>query len=138
GGVKSFGSPGPTGLTPTQVRHAYGFDQITFSNGTVTGDGRGTTMAIVDAYDDPNIASDLHQFDLQFGLPDPTFNKVNQNGGSTLPQADVRWAEEISLDVEWAHAIAPNASILLVEASSATYTNLLTAVRYAAAQTGVV
>jgi subtilase family serine protease len=137
-GAKPFGSPGPTGLTPTQIRHAYGFDQITFNNGTVTGDGTGTTIAIVDAYDDPNIASDLHQFDQTFGLSDPTFTKVNQNGGSTLPQANTGWAEEISLDVEWAHAIAPGANILLVEATSPTYANLFTAVTYAAAQSGVV
>ena len=83
---------------------------------------RGTTIAIVDAYDDPNIASDLHQFDLAFGLPDPTFTKVNQNGGSTLPAANAGWATEIALDVEWAHAIAPGANILLVEANSANRT----------------
>src|SRR4051794_41164775 len=69
---------GPTGTTPAQIRHAYGFDQISFNNGTVPGDGSGTTIAIVDAYDDPRIANDLHQLDLKFGLPDPVFTKVNQ------------------------------------------------------------
>jgi hypothetical protein len=138
GSATPFGTPGPTGLTPAQVRHAYGFDQISFNNGTVVGDGSGTTIAIVDAYDDPNIASDLHQFDVQFGLPDPTFTKVNQNGGSSLPVANASWAQEISLDVEWAHAIAPKASILLVEASSASEANLFAAVRYAASAPGVV
>jgi len=79
GGVANpLGSPSPTGLMPSQIRHAYGFDQIGY-------DGTGTTIAIVDAYDDPNIANDLHQFDLQFSLPDPVFSKVNQSGGTSMP-----------------------------------------------------
>src|SRR5437867_1162126 len=68
GGATPHGTSGPTGTTPAQIRHAYGFDQITFSNGTIAGDGRGTTIAIVDAFDDPTIANDLHQFDVAFGL----------------------------------------------------------------------
>jgi hypothetical protein len=123
-------------MTPAQIRQAYGFNQISFNG--VTGDGTGETIAIVDAYDDPNITSDLHQFDVKFGLPDPTFNKVNQSGGSALPVANGGWASEIALDVEWAHAIAPKASILLVEASSPTDANLYAAVSFAARQTGVV
>jgi hypothetical protein len=138
GSAAPFGTTGPAGTTPAQIRHAYGIDQITFSNGTVTGDGSGTTIAIVDAYDDPNIANDLHQFDLKFGLPDPTFTKVNQSGGSSLPAANSGWAGEIALDVEWAHAIAPGASILLVEATNSSYANLFAAVTYAAKQSGVV
>src|SRR5205823_6881221 len=136
GGPGPLGSPGPTGTTPTQIRHAYGFDQINFNG--VAGDGRGTTIAIVDAYDDPNIANDLHQFDLRFGLPDPSFTKVNQNGGTTPPAANGGWASEIALDVQWSHAIAPKANILLVEANDSSYTNLFAAVRYAASQPGVV
>jgi hypothetical protein len=138
GGAAPLGTPGPTGLTPAQIRHAYGFDQISFNNGAVAGDGSGTTIAIVDAFDDPNIANDLHQFDLRFGLPDPVFTKVNQNGGPTPPPADRSWAAEIALDVEWAHAAAPGANILLVEATSNSNTDLFTAVRYAAGQPGVV
>jgi hypothetical protein len=138
GGATPFGTSGPTGYTPAQIRHAYGFDQISFNNGTIPGDGSGTTIAIVDAYDDPNIANDLHQFNLRFGLPDSPFTKVNQSGGSTPPAANAGWASEIALDVEWAHAIAPKASILLVEASSNSYGNLFTAVRYAAQYPGVV
>src|SRR5262245_54776656 len=137
GGATPFSTSAPTGVTPAQIRHAYGFDQISFNNGAIAGDGSGMTIAIVDAYDDPNIAGDLHQFDLQFGLPDPTFTKVNQSGGTTLPAANAGWASEIALDVEWAHAIAPKASILLVEASSNSYANLFAAVRYAARQPGV-
>jgi hypothetical protein len=135
-----FGTPGPVGYTPAQIRHAYGFDQITLP-GNVAGDGAGTTIAIVDAYDNPNIANDLHQFDLAFNLPDPpSFTKVNQRGGTQLPPPDPfgQWEGEIALDVEWAHAIAPKANILLVEADDSSFTNLFTAVAFAAAQPGVV
>src|SRR5262249_948156 len=129
---------GPTGYTPAQVRHAYGFDQITFAGGVV-GDGAGQTIAIVDAFDDPTIANDLHQFDVQFGRPHPpAFPQGNQNGGRTLPAADAGWASEIALDVEWAHAIAPRANILLVEANDNSLGNLFAAVDYARSQPGVV
>src|SRR5262249_45953037 len=104
-GIQPLGTAGPSGYTPAQVRHGYGFDSIGFNG--VVGDGSGETIAIVDAFDNPNIANDLHQFDVQFGLPDPTFTKVNQRGGNTPPAADGGLAAEIALDVEWAHAIAP-------------------------------
>jgi subtilase family serine protease len=121
-----------TGYTPQQIRHAYGFDQMWL-------DGAGQTIAIVDAYDNPYIASDLKTFDRTFGIPDPpSFTKVNQTGGKTLPKADAGWAGEIALDVEWAHAIAPRANILLVEANSASLVDLYTAVDYARRQPGVV
>jgi hypothetical protein len=127
----------PTGYTPAQIRHAYAFDQIALPGGAAA-DGSGTTIAIVDAYDDPTIANDLHAFDLQFRLPDPSFTKVNQSGGTVFPPADGTWATEIALDVEWAHAIAPAAKILLVEANDNQFTNLLAGVSYAANQPGVV
>src|SRR3954454_24567870 len=63
------------GFTPAQIRHAYGFDRVSFGNGSPA-DGRGQTIAIVDAYAHPNIASDLKVFDQQFGLPDPPSFKV--------------------------------------------------------------
>src|SRR2546421_675341 len=81
---------------------------------------------------------DLLQFDVAFGLPDPTFVKINQNGGTPPPAANGGWASEIALDVEWAHAIAPGARILLVEANSASTSDLFTAVRTAANYPGVV
>jgi hypothetical protein len=125
------------GFSPSQVRHAYGFDQVLF-NGSIVGDGSGQTIAIIDAYDQPNIASDLAAFDAAFGLPaPPSFVKVNQNGGSSLPAADQNWGLEISLDVEWAHAIAPGAKILLVEANSNNFSDLFAAVDYARNQPGV-
>ena len=136
----------PAGLSPAQVRHAYGIDTITFpSNGTtIPGNGAGETIAIVDAYDDPSIASDLTVFDSQFGIAaPPSFIKVgidaNGNASTTsFPQADSGWAGEIELDVEWSHAIAPAANILLVEAYSPnTTTDLGNAINYARNYPGV-
>jgi hypothetical protein len=128
----------PTGYTPSQIRSAYGFDKISFGNGAVHGDGSGQTIAIVDAYNDPNIASDLQVFDQKFGISDPpSFTKVNQTGGASMPQTSSGWSEEIALDVEWAHAIAPKANILLVEASSNSLNNLLQAVDTARSWSGV-
>ena len=78
--------------------------------GSVTGDGTGQTIAIVDAYNAPTIVADLHAFDQQFfpGQADPTLTVVNQTGGSTLPGTDPAgpgaaksWSVETSLDVEW-------------------------------------
>ncbi len=117
GTVVPLATSGPTGYTPAEIRHAYGFDQLSFNSGAVAANGSGETIAIVDAYDDPNIASDLHQFDATLGLSDPTLTKVNQSGGTSLPRGNTGWATEIALDVEWAHAIAPGANILLVEAN---------------------
>jgi len=102
-------SSSPIGLTPAQVKSAYGFSSVNF--GSVVGNGAGQTIAIVDAYNDPNIASDLARFDQTFGLAaPPSLKVVNQSGGSSLPQSDRGWAGEIALDVEWAHAIAPAAT----------------------------
>ena len=129
-------SGGSSGYSPAQIRHAYGFDQVKF--GAVVGDGAGQTIAIVDAYSDPNLASDLHAFDLQYGLSDPpSLRTINQSGGTSTPSADAGWAMEIALDVEWAHAIAPKANILLVEASSASLGDLMAAVNTARNGSGV-
>ena len=83
------------GYTPQQIDKAYGFDSISLTNssgGTVKGDGSGQTIAIVDAYNDPNIASDLKAFDKQFSLSDPNFKVVSQTGSTTsLPKTDAGW-----------------------------------------------
>jgi methionine-rich copper-binding protein CopC len=129
----------PPGFSPGQIQNIYGFNQISFASYTgSTLPGAGETIAIVDAYNDPNIASDLKVFDQQFGLSNPNLTVVNQNGGSTLPGTDptAGWEVEESLDVEWAHAIAPGANIVLVEANSASFSNLLTAVTTAATKMG--
>ena len=123
---------------PSEIAHAYGFDTVRFNGGTVVGDGAGQTIAIVDAYDNPNVAADLAYFDTQWGLAaPPSFTKVNQTGGSVMPAGNYNWGGEIALDVQWAHALAPKAKILLVEANSANDTDLLAAVDYARAFAGV-
>jgi hypothetical protein len=131
-------SPASGSYTPAQIQQAYQFNQILFDG--IAGNGAGETIAIVDAYDDPNIQSDLNTFDSQFNLPAITITKVNESGGTILPSTDPTggWEVEESLDVEWAHAMAPAASILLVEASSPSTSDLLTGVNYAAAHANVV
>ncbi|MHB8958009.1 MAG: S53 family peptidase [Candidatus Limnocylindrales bacterium] len=122
-------SSSPTGLSPQNIYVAYNYAVSATS-------GNGKTIAIVDAYDDPSAEKDLGVFSSQFGLPACTtangcFKKVNQTGGTRYPRANSGWALEISLDVQWAHAIAPGAKILLVEASSNSFTNLMAAEDYA-------
>ena len=131
---------GPYG--PAQIAQAYAFDNsglsnIRFTNGAL-GDGAGQTIAIVAAYDNPNIVNDLAMFDARFGLPaPPSFKKVNQKGGTTsMPATDAGWAFEIALDVQWAHAMAPDAKILLVEANSNRITDMMAAVDTARRATG--
>ena len=125
------------GFNPQQIRAAYGFDDILLGDGTVAADGRGQTIAIIDAFNHPNIASDVNVFSQQFGLPAATLTVVNQTGGSRLPRTDAGWAGEIALDVEWAHAIAPAAGILLVEADSPETADLMAAVDTARHAPGV-
>jgi subtilase family serine protease len=122
-------STGPVGYAPATIKSYLG----------LTGTGSGQTIAVVSAYNAPTIAADLASFDSAFGLPAPaSFKKVSQAGSTTsLPATDAGWALEASLDVEWAHAIAPAAAILLVEATTSSLSNLDTAVAYAAKQTGV-
>jgi subtilase family serine protease len=127
--VRPNASTSPTGLSPATIKSAYSFP-------TSSTAGAGKTIAIVDAFDDPTAESDLAVFSSQYGLPACTtangcFQKVNQTGGTSYPRKDGGWALEISLDVQWAHAIAPGAHILLVEASSNSFTNLLAAEDYA-------
>jgi subtilase family serine protease len=121
--VTPLSTPAGTPYTPAQVRKAYGF-------GALAQTGAGQTIAIVDAYDDPNIAHDLAVFDSHFGIAaPPSLTKVNEYGSTTsLPAANSGWADEIALDVEWDHAIAPGAKIVLVEANSTNLDDLLTGV----------
>src|SRR5947209_4811195 len=119
------------GYTPAQIKQAYGFNAI-------SGDGTGQTIAIVDAFDDPNIQADLDAFSAKYGLASTTVTKVSQTGGSTKNVAASKdWAGEIALDVEWAHAIAPGAKIVLVEANSDSVTDLMAAVDVARRINGV-
>ena len=135
------GSPG--GLSPAMIEQAYDLNNLVFNVGgkTISANGAGETIAIVDAYGDPDIASDLQTFDANFGITND-----NASGQFVLtvatPEGAVAtnsgWGTEESLDVEWAHAIAPEANILLVEATAPTTTALTNAVVWAAEQSDVV
>ena len=128
---KPMASSSPTGLSPTRIRNAYGWGSI--------GSGAGQTIAIVDAYDDPTAVNDFAVFSNTYGLTGGSLTKVNQRGvHGSYPTANAGWALEISLDIEWAHAIAPQAAILLVEADSNSFANLMIAEDYARAHAGYV
>jgi len=131
------------GYAPDQIREAYGFNQVQFSkNGkTIAGNGAGQTIAIVNPFHAPNIKKDLKVFNKQFGI-----SNRDSHGDFALsvatpqgkPPIDVGWAQETSMDVEWAHAIAPAAHILLVEAKSDTTVDLFSAIDFARKKRGVV
>ncbi|AYV76301.1 MAG: peptidase S8 and S53 subtilisin kexin sedolisin [Terrestrivirus sp.] len=111
----------PAGISPVTIKSLYGISQI---SGAPT--GTGLIIGIVDAYTYANAASDLAVFSKQYSLPTP--NLVVKTLGTT---ANTGWSLEQSLDIQWAHAIAPGATILLVQAASANMTDLLTAVKTA-------
>lgn len=127
----------PAAYGPDQFLGAYNLNP--FSSST-------RTIAVVDAYDHPNIFSDLNYYSQSFGIPQmasclitsgttttPCFQKVDQRGGTSYPSTNSGWALEIALDVEIAHAICQNCNILLVEADSNSYSNLMAAVDQAVA-----
>ena len=100
---------------PAQLVKAYNLAPL-FASGIT---GRGKTIVIVDSFGSPTIANDLHVFDQTFGLPDPPSLKTYQPAGPVPPfdptNADmVGWAQETTLDVEWAHVFAPGANIVVL------------------------
>ena len=128
--------------TPQQIDSAYGISSISFPGGSgqsaVKGTGAGQTIAIVDAYHYPTAAADLHEFSMAFGLPDvPSLRVVAQDGSTNFPPVDPSgpagltgqstWSLEAALDLQWAHAIAPGANLILVEANDASFSNLVQA-----------
>ena len=130
-------SPASQPISPSQMQRAYGSNSITFGN--TAGNGAGQTIAIVDAYADPNAASDLATFDSTYGLAaPPSFSQRNEFGGSAshVPSGN-GWDLEESLDIEWVHVIAPAASIILYEANSNSFSDLFTAVQTAARNNSV-
>jgi hypothetical protein len=112
------------GFSPADLRSAYGLPSESA--------GSGQTVAIVDAYDDPNAESDLVRYRSHYGIGACTsgngcFKKVNQSGGATYPSPDPLWAFEISLDLDMVSAACPNCHIVLVEATTNSYENLFAA-----------
>ncbi|HXZ80627.1 MAG TPA: hypothetical protein VEG30_11900, partial [Terriglobales bacterium] len=118
----------PTGETPASIRAVYNLPST----------GGSGIIAIVDAYDYPTAQTDFDTFSAQFSLPlstdtcsgGPCFQKVYDTG--TAPPVNCGWSQEMALDIEWAHAMAPNARIVLVEAASANLFDLFSAVSTAA------
>jgi subtilase family serine protease len=125
----------PAGFGPADIQSAYNLTGLTA--------GSTDTVAIVDAYDAPTAEQDLAVYRAQYGLPACTtangcFRKTNQTGKGALPRANGGWAQEISLDLDMVSAACPSCKILLVEAKSASFSDLSAAVQYAASQSGVV
>lgn len=127
--VKGLAKVLPSGYSPTQIRHAYGFDRISAT-------GNGKRIAVVTAYDAATVAESLTMFSKTYGLPilpscsseknSSCFSVVYAEG--TKPKANAGWSLEAALDVEWSHAIAPQASLFLIEAKDSSLTSLMKAV----------
>jgi len=155
----------PNSLDPALIDAAYGFNGLAYDvGGTIfPTNGAGQTIAIVDAYGSPTIINDVQVFDAEtYTIPGEsvsvgtglsnydaegnfflTVQKLAPTAGTLPPSVDTPgdiagWSKETSLDVEWVHAIAPGAHILLVEAASDSLTDLVDANVYAAQQKGVV
>ncbi len=127
--IYARGLSAPMGLSPVAIKKVYHLP-ATGGNGTV---------AIIGAYDDDNIEKDLNIFSKQFNLPECTSkNGCFEKYAIGAPKKDSGWSLETSLDVEWAHAIAPQSKILLVEAKTPSGQNLLDAIDYATKQKDVV
>ena len=135
-------STGETCYDPYQIRHAYNIDTLVNAGF----DGLGKTIVIIDAYQSPNILQQLAVFDAFYGLPGlnglggpqnaslGTFTQVAPQGLTQFVAGDptmTMWAEEISLDVLWAHAIAPGANIVPVLAKSNSDGDIFSATQYA-------
>ncbi|MEU7056318.1 putative Ig domain-containing protein [Streptomyces sp. NPDC046197] len=122
--ASALAAAAPSGLSPANLHSAYNLPS--------TG-GSGLTVAVVDAYNDPNAESDLATYRSTYGLSACTkangcFKQVSQTGSTTsLPTNDSGWAGEEALDIDMVSAVCPNCSIILVEADSATDTDLGTA-----------
>jgi subtilase family serine protease len=127
---------GTGGFCPPALEIAYGTVNIVGGNG-----GAGTTIAIVDAYHYANVEADLNFFSTDMGLPACTtqngcFKDVDENGGTNYCGSNSNWELETMLDVEWAHAMAPNAKIVLVEGCDNSFGSLNTAVTTAVTKMG--
>ena len=120
----------PNGLSPDQVKAAY--------NLPATG-GMGT-IAVIEAFHDKTLASDLNAFSAAYKLPlcNATSTCLEVHRMSTKSKSNSSWTLESSLDAEWAHAIAPKAKILVVEAASGSGANMLAAIDYARKRKDVV
>ena len=129
--LRSFTSTSVACYGPDAIRAAYGVKQL-LANGI---DGRGQTIVIIDAFGSPTAESDLGQFDALFGVPaPPSFKQIHMPGSTPFDYTDdnqIGWAQEVSLDIQWAHAIAPGAKIVVVAAVDNSDAAILDAQNYA-------
>ena len=117
----------PGSYSPANISDAYGYNLI-----PAKGNGAGKKIAIVDAYGSPTIQSDLNQFCSQFGIQNTTLTIHYMGAQNTTWDSNaLSWLGETSLDVEWAHAMAPGANILLVITPDSSNTNMAAGVTYA-------
>lgn len=123
-------TPTPRGITPSEIKSAYHLPSR----------GGNGTVAIIAAYDDSTIEQDLFVFSKTFNLPECSTKNgcFEKHKMRKRIKSDSGWKGETSLDVEWAHAIAPDAKILLVEAATPSGANLLKAIDYASGKKDVV
>ena len=123
-------SQGPRCYQASQIQNAYNITPLL--NRGINGTGR--TIVIVDAYGSPTMAADLHDFDVAMGLPDPSFTQLTPAGSPPAfdPSSanQIGWGVETSLDVEWAHATAPGANIVLAVAKSNEDADILAVTQY--------
>jgi subtilase family serine protease len=123
-------SPSQTCYDPYQMRHAYQTDLLINAGY----DGSGQTIVIVDAFQSPHLAANPAFFNNFYGLPAASLTQIAPDGLTPFITGDPNmtgWAEEITLDVLWAHAIAPGAHIVLVLAKSNQDADILSALKYA-------
>jgi kumamolisin len=132
-------SPTGAGDTPASMACIYKLVKVTPGCNPVTlttvATGGSNVVVLVDAYDDPTALNDLTVFSKQYGLPAPTnknFEIVYQTGAKPGVDSTGGWEFEESLDIEYAHALAPKAKIILVEANSNSYADLFAAVQVGA------
>ncbi|MHB1501419.1 MAG: S53 family peptidase [Candidatus Dormibacteria bacterium] len=134
-GKPKLSAPSPTGLPPSAIQSVYNLSGLSPTSGA----GAGQIIALVDAYRDPHALNDLNTWNAEYGYAQmstctslaqtgPCFEQVNPQG---TPKVNSGWALEESLDIEWAHAEAPAAKIVLVQAVSSSDANLFGAVSYA-------
>jgi len=146
--------------TPAQIRNAYGLPALpttaTLTSAQAAQLGAGQTIYLIDAMNDPNTAAELAAFNQKFGLPTCTSSSISTTTTlplasasastcvlsiayssaagavtNTAPANDSGWATEITLDVQWAHATAPLARLVLIEAPDASFTSLINAIALA-------
>ena len=122
----SLSSPGVPPFVPADLRKAYNFLPL-YSRGV---NGNGTRIAIVDAFGDPTLSTDLSSFNSLTGLPTANVNIFYPDG--VPKKMNSGWAVETSLDVEWAHAMAPSATIDLVVALDSTLGSVFDGIAYVA------